>query len=107
MSRHVTLMLRVGPNMTPIAVQEDIPYQDLLAVVGKYVGSGEDAYKQSLTGFSVLWERTTSTSPFPERTLVDQENLQPTLELIALRQGKDVLEADRRFEHTSSSGAFE
>ena len=107
MSRHVPLMLRVGATMTPIAVREDIPYQELLAVVGKYVGPSEDAYKQSLIGFSVLWEQTNSTSLFPERTLVNQENLQPTLELIALRQGKDVLEADRRFEHTSSSGAFE
>ncbi|OJZ80158.1 hypothetical protein ASPFODRAFT_465171 [Aspergillus luchuensis CBS 106.47] len=106
MPGRVSLMLRVGANMTPIAVREDIPYQELLAVVGKYVGSSEDAYKQSLIGFSVLWEQTNSTSLFPERTLVNQENLQPTLELIALRQGKDVLVADRKFEHISLSGAF-
>ncbi|KAE8396837.1 hypothetical protein BDV37DRAFT_93132 [Aspergillus pseudonomiae] len=106
MSRSIPLMLRIGAVMTPIIVSENLSYKELFEIISRHVGTEEDSYKQSLEGFSVLWERASPSSPFPERTLVSEENLQATLELMTLRLGRDVLEADRKLEHTSSSGVF-
>ncbi|KAE8313531.1 hypothetical protein AFCA_011063 [Aspergillus flavus] len=106
MSRSIPIMLRIGAVMTPIIVSEGLSYKELFEIVSRHVGTEEDAYKQSLDGFSVLWERTSPSSPFPERTLVSEKNLQATLELMILRHGRDVLEADRMVKNTSSSGVF-
>jgi hypothetical protein len=92
--------------MTPITISEDCSYQDLYDVVSRQVGSDADSYKQSLRGFSVLWEHNNPSSSFPERTLVSEENLGATLQLMVLRHGRDVLEANRKLEDTSSTGVF-
>ncbi|KAE8397710.1 hypothetical protein BDV37DRAFT_276721 [Aspergillus pseudonomiae] len=96
MSSSIPVMLRIGAVMTPIIVSESLSYKELFEIVSRH----------SLDGFSVLWERTSPSSPFPERTLVSEKNLQATLELMILRHGRDVLEADRIVKNTSSSGVF-
>lgn len=106
MSNSIPLMIKVADNATPIIVSEDSSYDALFEVVDNLVGSDADAYKMSLRSFSVKWDRS-HPSGFPERTLVTKENFRATIELIALRRGVDVLEADRRIERTSLSGSFE
>lgn len=107
MSNSIPLMIKVADKATPTIVSKDSSYDALFEVGDNLVGSDADAYKMSLRSFSLKWDRSHPESGFPERTLVTKENSRATIELIGLRRGVDVLEADRRIERTSLSGPFE
>ena len=92
------VMLEIGMTATPILIHPEISYGDLFSMVREQGRSRDpDFDKIKLNSLYVIWNRGGDSRSFPEKSKVDQENLNATLALLKIRQGRDVLRADYEF----------
>ncbi|KAK2797202.1 intercellular trafficking and secretion [Onygenales sp. PD_10] len=86
-------MLRLSHLSTPILIDTGITHGALLRLIQNEIQSRIPRLMEDFTfeGLEILWDRTEPGGVFPASSPLDQYNLQATLALLRMRQGRDVL----------------
>ncbi|KAK2785139.1 intercellular trafficking and secretion [Onygenales sp. PD_12] len=89
----IAIMLRLSHLSTPILIDTGITHGALLRLIQNEIQSRIPRLMEDFTfeGLEILWDRTEPGGVFPASSPLDQYNLQATLALLRMRQGRDVL----------------
>ncbi|KKZ62879.1 hypothetical protein EMCG_02724 [[Emmonsia] crescens] len=87
-------MLRLSYLSTPILIDPGITHGALLRLIQNEIQSRSPKLTEDFTfdGLEILWDQTTVPgNAFPPSSPLDQYNLQATLSLLRMRQGRNAL----------------
>ncbi|KAK2808114.1 hypothetical protein FQN50_005032 [Emmonsiellopsis sp. PD_5] len=89
----IAIMLRLSHLSTPILIDTGITHGALLRLIQNEIQSRIPRLMEDFTfeGLEILWDQTEAGGVFPASSPLDQYNLQATLALLRMRQGRDVL----------------
>ncbi|OAX84644.1 hypothetical protein ACJ72_00979 [Emergomyces africanus] len=90
----IPVMLRLSHLSTPILIDPGITHGSLLRLIQNEIQSRSPHLMEDCTfeGLEILWDQTAVPgNVFPPASPLDQYNLQATLSLLRMRQGRDVL----------------
>ncbi|KLJ08153.1 hypothetical protein EMPG_16391 [Blastomyces silverae] len=90
----IPVMLRFSHLSTPILIDPCITHGALLRLIQNEIQSRSPHLMEDFTfeGLEILWDQPTGPgNAFPPSSPLDQYNLQATLSLLRMRQGRDAL----------------
>ncbi|EDN10555.1 hypothetical protein I7I51_01397 [Histoplasma capsulatum] len=90
----IPVMLRFFHLSTPILIDPCITHGALLRLIQNEIQSRSPHLTEGFTfgGLEILWDQTTGPgNTFPQSSPLDQYNLQATLSLLRVRQGRDAV----------------